>query len=313
MLFCAPIGSNNCAHLSGSTELLLESANWVSTLPLSLSLWHCRCCHHNLADITKMHKDSLVTGMTIGSSGKPDIVCEPCLAGKMHSNPFPSSPSRATQPLELVHMDLHGPLPVATREGYRYWMTFIATSHRAAMRLKRKSDAFGAFQTYKVFAENQLKAKIKELQDDKGGEFMSNAFIKFTDDCGIHSRHTTRNRPQQNGVAERPNRTMPDDISAMLYEAQLPPSLWGDALNAQIHIWNLFPTSSLKGKTPYEAWFKRKPDVSHLRVWGCLAYVFIQKDKRRSLQPHMEKCVFLAYPSAYKVITQRPEFNERLF
>jgi len=64
-------------------------------------------------------------------------------------------------------MDLHGPLPVATREGYRYWMTFIddATSHCAAMRLKRKSDAFGAFQTYKAFAENQLQAKIKTLQE----------------------------------------------------------------------------------------------------------------------------------------------------
>ena len=166
-LFCAPIGSNNCAHLSGSTELPPESANWVSTLPLTLSLWHRRCGHHNLADITKMLKEDLVTGMSIGSSGKPDIVCEPCLAGKMHSNPFPSSPSRATQPLELVHMDLHGPLPVATREGYRYWMTFIddATSHCAAMRLKRKSDAFGAFQTYKAFAENQLQAKIKTLQE----------------------------------------------------------------------------------------------------------------------------------------------------
>src|SRR5258708_4329895 len=214
------IRSTNCAHLSGSTEPPSESANWVSTLCLTLSLWHHHCCHHNLADITKMHKKGMVTGMTFGSSTKPDIVCEPCLAGKMHSNPFPSSPSRATQAIELVHSDLHGPLPVRTREGYRYWMIFIddASSHRAAMRLKRKSDAFGAFQTYKVFAENQLQSKIKALQDDKGGEFMSNAFIKFTDDCGIHSRHTTRNRPQQNGVAERPNRTMPDDISAMLYE-----------------------------------------------------------------------------------------------
>jgi len=60
----------------------------------------------------------LVTGMTFASSHKPDIVCEPCLAGKMHSNPFPSSPLRSTKPLELVHSDLHGPLPVATREGY---------------------------------------------------------------------------------------------------------------------------------------------------------------------------------------------------
>src|SRR5258708_25853732 len=90
MLFCAPIGSNICAHLSGSTELPHKSANWVSALPLTLSLWHRRCCHHNLADITKMLKEDLATGMSIGSSGKPDIVCEPCLAGKMHSNPFPS-------------------------------------------------------------------------------------------------------------------------------------------------------------------------------------------------------------------------------
>src|SRR5258705_10031929 len=54
-------------------------ANWVSTLPLTLSHWHHCCCHHNLADITKMHKEGLVTSMTFDSSTKPDIVCEPCL------------------------------------------------------------------------------------------------------------------------------------------------------------------------------------------------------------------------------------------
>src|SRR5467141_1473569 len=130
-LFCAPIRSDNCAVLSSSSEPVSESANWVSTLLLTPSLWHRRCCHHNLADIAKMQKNALVTGMTFASSHKPVIVCEPCLAGKMHSNPFPSSPSRSTKPLELVHSDLHGPLPVATREGYRYWITFLddATSY----------------------------------------------------------------------------------------------------------------------------------------------------------------------------------------
>jgi hypothetical protein len=87
-LFCAPIDGNNCAHLSGSIKHLPESANWVSTLLLTPSLWHRRCCHHNFADIAKMHKDDLVTGMTFASSEKPDTVCEPCLAGKMCSNPF---------------------------------------------------------------------------------------------------------------------------------------------------------------------------------------------------------------------------------
>jgi len=120
-----------------------------------------------------------------------------CLAGKMHSNPFPSSLSRPTKPLELVHSDLHGPLPVATREGYRYWITFLddATSYQAAMRLKRKSQALEAFKLFKTTAENQLDAKIKELQDDKEGEYMSNEFIQFTDSCGIHRSHMTHNRP----------------------------------------------------------------------------------------------------------------------
>jgi len=124
-LFCASIRLDNCTVLSGLSEPLSESANWVSTLPLTPCLWHHRCCHHNLAHITKMQNDALVTGMTFAASHTPDIVCEPCLAGKMHSNPFPSSPSCSTKPLELVHSDLHGPLPVATCEGYHYWITFL--------------------------------------------------------------------------------------------------------------------------------------------------------------------------------------------
>jgi hypothetical protein len=141
----------------------------------------------------------------------------------------------------------------------------------------------------------------------------------------IHRRHTSRNRPQQNGVAERANWTMGEDISAMLYEAQLPPSFWGEALAAQIHVWNHLPTSSLKRMIPHEAWFKHKPDISHLRVWGCLAYVHVQKDRRCYLEPHMEKCVFVGYPSGYKgwkfynpttqkyVISEHAEFDERVF
>jgi len=87
------------------------------------------------------------------------------------------------------------------------------------MHLKQKSQALEAFKLFKATAENQLNAKIKELQDDKGGEYMSTEFIKFTDACSIHRHHTTRNRPQQNRVPERANHTMGDNISAMLYEA----------------------------------------------------------------------------------------------
>ena len=67
-----------------------------------------------------------------------------------------------------------------------------------------------------------------------------------------------------------------------------------------VHILNRSPTASLTGKTPHEAWHKKKPDVSHLRVWGCLAYVHTQGDKRKPFGSHMEKCIFIGYPAGYK-------------
>jgi hypothetical protein len=326
-LFHAGIQSNNCATLSGVTQGSSEYANMSSTLPLDLSLWHRRCIHHNYADIHKMVREKMVTGLDIHSDQKPDPICEPCLAGKMHSDPFPSSPSHCAKPLELVHTDLHGPLPVQTPEGYHYWITFIddCTRFRVVIMLKRKSDTFEAFMKFKAYAENTLNCKLKALQDDKEGIYMSNRFIKYTDECGIIRRHTTRNRPQQNGVAERANRILGEDITAMLSESNLPASFWGHCLNAMVHVWNRLPTAPMGNITPYEAWHNKKPDISHLRVWGCTAYVYIQRDKRKSLEPHMEKCIFVGYPEGYKgwrfynpttkkfIISERAEFDERYF
>ena len=91
-------------------------------------------------------------------SQKPDVVCEPCLASKRHSKLFSSSLSRSTKSLELVHSNLHSPLPVATCEGYHYWITFLdsVTFYQAAICLKHKSQALKAFKLLKASTENQL-------------------------------------------------------------------------------------------------------------------------------------------------------------
>jgi hypothetical protein len=115
------------------------------------------------------------------------------------------------------------------------------------------------------------------------------------------------------------NRTMGERITAMLSESQLPPSFWGECISSMVHVSNKLPTASLPGSTPFEAFYKRKPDISHLRVWGCTAYVHIQRDKRNSLQPHYEKCVFIGYPAGYKgwkfynPVTKRSIVSERAF
>ena len=154
---------------------------------------------------------------------------------------------------------------------------------------------------------------------------MSNAFLDFTTQCGIERQHTVRARPQQNGVAERANRVLSERLTTMLDESGLPKAFWGECLAALVHVWNRCPTEAVRGATPYELWNGRKPDVSHLRVWGCTAYVHVQKDKRPGLGSHMEKCVFIGYPQGYKgwkfynpttkktVIAERADFDERYF
>ena len=260
----------------------------------------------------------------LDSDAKPDPVCEPCLAGKMCANPFPLSQNHATELLELIHSDVHQ-IGVVSPSGYNYWISFIDdySKFKLLVPLKHKSDALAAFKSFKAYAENKTGKRIKCLRDDKGGEYMSNEFNSFLDAHGIERQHTCRNRPQQNGVAERANRLFAERIVALLNESGLSKKFWVECLAALVHVLNVCPTSALAGKTPYEVWNGRKPDISHLRVWGCLAYVHVQKDKRSKLGSHMEKCIFIGYPHGYKgwkfynpetgkvVISERADFDER--
>jgi Reverse transcriptase (RNA-dependent DNA polymerase) len=110
-----------------------------------------------------------------------------------------------------------------------------------------------------------------------------------------------------------------------LVQAKLPPSFWPLAVAAYIHTSNRTPKSALDGKTPYHYWTGKKPDISYFRVFGCLAYVLIHKDKRKALQPHSKKCIFVGYPDGVKawkfwdpvekkiIISSHAVFDERCF
>ena len=327
LLFTASVNTHNTALLDGSTIPVSESVNFSSTCVMDISLWHRRLAHLNLDSVKHLIKGDLVDGLVLKSKQNPDPICEPCLAGKQHRNPFPSSSTRASKPLDLVHTDLHGPLPVRTHSGYRYWVLFIddKTRFRSFHPLRTKDEVFAAFKQYKAWAETQLGLKIKCLRDDKGGEYMSREFKAFTDLHGIERQHTVRASPQQNGVAERANRTAAEAITTMLSESKLPPSFWGEALAAYVHIWNRSPTHSLDNMTPFQAWYGKKPSVQHLRVWGCTAYVHVQKDQRKGLESHTQKSVFIGYPPGVKgwkfwnpdtrktLISNDAEFDERVF
>lgn len=108
---------------------------------MDYDLWHRRLGHLNLASLKQMHTQNRAQGLAITSNAAPDPICEPCLAGKMHANPFPSSTIKLKRPLALVHSNLKGPLP-RTHSGHRYWITFTddQTRFKACVPLKLVGD-----------------------------------------------------------------------------------------------------------------------------------------------------------------------------
>jgi len=103
-----------------------------------------------------MISKNLVDGLVQESKAKPDSICEPCLAGKMHANPFPSSNIRTTELLELVHSDVYS-VCHPSHGGHIYWATFIydCSRKKVVVPMKWKSDTLDAFKRFNAYAERQ--------------------------------------------------------------------------------------------------------------------------------------------------------------
>jgi transposase InsO family protein len=175
-----------------------------------------------------------------------------------------------------------------------YFITFIDDYSRKCWVyfLNTKDESFDTFKRFKALVENERGCKIKCLRTDRGGEFCSKDFQNYCDMNGIKRQLTIAYTSQQNGVAERKNRTVVEMARSMLQTKGLSNSFWGDASCYICIVLNRCPTSELDMMTPYEAWYEKKPNVNHFRVFGCVAYVHVVDQKRQKLDPKSELCIF---------------------
>ena len=170
--------------------------------------------------------------------------------------------------------------------------------------MKTKDQAFDMFMCYKYEVENQTERKIKVLRSDRGEEYFSTDFSSFCEANGIIHKMSAPYTPQQNGLAERKNRTLLDLVNEMILNAKLPNNLWGEALLTTCYVHNRIPSTKFK-VSPYELWKWRKPNLSYLRVWGCLAFYRVTDPKRIKLGPRNLKSVFVGYnqhSKAYRLL-----------
>ena len=156
-------------------------------------LLHRRLGHIGKDRLRTLLTQNLATGIAVKPGSKLIDICEPCLAGKQHRDPFPHNAlNRSGELLGRIHSDLHGPLQTQTPGGYQYWITFINdfSRYKEVRLLKKKSDAFEEFNKFVAKAERKLGVKVKELRDDKGGEYIGKEFNEWCKRSGITRQHT---------------------------------------------------------------------------------------------------------------------------
>lgn len=166
--------------------------------------------------------------------------------------------------------------------------------------LVKKSDAFSAFLGFQQLIENKCNAKIVALRTDHGGEYESKVFNQHLQQCGIQHQYSAAYSHQQNSTSERYNRTVVESANTMLIAAQLEVHYWADAVAAAAFIKNRAPHSSIHSMTPYQAMFDRKPDLSVLRTFGCIAYPTIDESLRGTIAPHARECIMIGYANNHQ-------------
>jgi hypothetical protein len=172
------------------------------------------------------------------------------------------------------------------------------------------------FKVFKSFVEKESECDICCLRTDRGGEFTSKEFNVFCVNHGIKRQLTAAYTPQQNGVAERKNRTILNMVRCLLSEKEMPKLFWPEAVRWGLHVLNRSLTVAVKEKTPEECWSGNKPNVEYFRIFGCIANVHIPDRGRTKLDEKSHRCVFIgvseeskAYrlydPKTKKVIVSR--------
>ena len=139
--------------------------------------------------------------------------------------------------------------------------------------LKKKSKAFGYFKIFKELVENEAEQRIKCLRSDNGGEFTSKEFNLYHEDHGIKRQFSAARTPQQNGLAERKNKTVMVMARTMLNDSQLSDKFWGQAVHTSIHILDIGLLRNDSHKTPNELWTYKPTDVKHFRIFGSKCYI----------------------------------------
>nr|GEX43303.1 putative ribonuclease H-like domain-containing protein [Tanacetum cinerariifolium] len=260
--------SVNLKNIIPSGDLTCLFAN--ATLDES-NVWHRRLGHINFKTINKLVKGNLVRGLPT-KVFENDNTCVACKKGKQHRASCKTKPvSSVDQPFFRLHMDLFGLTFVKSLNKKNYslvitddysrftWVFFLATKDETSPILK----------TFITGLENQLSLRVKVIKSDNGTEFKNSDLNQFCGLKGIKREFSVPRTPQQNGIAERKNKTFIEAARTMLADSLLPIPFWAETVNTACYVKNRVLVTKPHNKTPYKLLHGRTPSIGFVRPFGC--------------------------------------------
>ncbi|GJW22981.1 putative ribonuclease H-like domain-containing protein [Tanacetum coccineum] len=278
-------------------------------------LWHRRLGHINFKTMNKLVKGNLVRGLP-SKLFENDQTCVACQKGKQHRASCKSKTvSSISQPLHMLHMDLFGPTfvkslmkkmycLVVTDDYSRFsWVFFLAT----------KDETSGILKSFITGVENLIDQRVKVIRCDNGTEFKNKEMNQFCERKGIKREFSVARTPQQNGVAERKNRTLIEAARTMLADSKLPTTFWAEAVNTACYVQNRVLVTKPHNKTPYELFLGRKPALGFMRPFGCPVTILNTIDHLGKFDGKADKGFFVGYSinsKAFRVFNNRTRIVE---
>ncbi|GJV45393.1 putative ribonuclease H-like domain-containing protein, partial [Tanacetum coccineum] len=243
--------------------------------------WHRRMAHVNFKTINKLAKGGLVDGLPLKVFTN-EHNCVACNKGKQHKASYKhiSAVRLITETLQLLHMDLFGPTNIRSIDQKYYSLVVTDDFSRFSWTffLGTKDETFYVLKEFIALIENQLNKKVKGIRCDNGTEFKNAKLIELCGEKGIKRDYSNPRTPQQNGVAERKNRTLIEAARTMLADSKLPTMFWTEAVSTACYVLNRVSITNPHNKTPYQLLSGKVPQIGHLKPFGCQVTILNTSD-----------------------------------
>ncbi|GJR23688.1 putative ribonuclease H-like domain-containing protein [Tanacetum coccineum] len=281
------------------------------------NLWHRRLGHVNFKNLNRLVKGNLVRGLPT-KLFQNDHTCVACQKGKQHKASCKAKlVSSISHTLQLLHMDLFGPTSVRSINHKTYCLVITDDFSRFSWTffLRTKDETSAILKDFIRQIENQLNQKVKTIRCDNGTEFKNRDVIEFCGLKGIKREYSNARTPQQNGVAERKNRTLIEAARTMLADSFLPNTFWAEAVSTACYVLNRVLVTKPHNKTPYELLTGKTPIISYIRPFGCHVTILNTIDHLGKFAGKSDEGFLVGYSlqskafRVYNLVTKRVEEN----